>query len=129
MRNFIPSLFLIILTFSVTSCSKDNDDNIVDRSSSFVGVWEQEGFMETSGHRLVFASDYSGLKIYRKTEEEGVISAVKSYSWYAVDSVVTIYEEDNEIVGVYSLNPEGQLVSEDLDELPYDKISDTTLNY
>lgn len=66
MRHFISSLFFVILTVSVTSCSTDHDDNVVDRSSSIVGVWEQEGFMETSGHRLVFASDYSGLKYIEK---------------------------------------------------------------
>jgi hypothetical protein len=95
-----------------------------------IGVWEQEGFMENSGQRLVFASDHTGLKIFRNKEGELVTSSVSECLWEKASNVVTLYNaENNVIIGTYSLNSEGQLVLDNMNELPFDKISETTLKY
>lgn len=128
MNKVLTFLCLIVLFLSFTSCTKDNDDNIIENYSSIVGVWEQEGFLETSGYRLVFATDQTGLKIFRNNDGEFVTSSASTCLWEMDGDVVTIYD-DVDVIGVYSLNTEGQLVSEYSDELPFDKISDTTLDY
>ncbi|PNQ72442.1 hypothetical protein C1T31_11660 [Hanstruepera neustonica] len=128
MNKLFSILLLTIFTISVTSCSTDQDDNLLDYTSSVVGVWEQEGFMDNVGNRLVFANDRSGLKIIRTSDDEGVASSIHDCLWDFDGSVLTVYEE-NEVTGIYSINAEGLLISNDMDELPYTKISNTTLDY
>ena len=129
MRHFLTSFCFVIILVCASSCTTDNDDHIQDMSTLVIGVWEQDGFLIDSGHRLVFAPDYSGLKIFRTTNGEQVTSTLTSVLWSIDGNVITISDEDSEVIGIYSLNAEGLLISEDIDELSYSKISDSTLDY
>jgi len=128
MNKSLSLFYVFVLLLSFSSCTKDNDDNISNNYSSIVGVWEQEGFMDVSGQRLVFAPDQTGIKIFKSTDGEFVTSTASMCSWEYTSNMVTVYEVDV-VIGVYTLSSEGQLISENSEELPFDKISDTTLDY
>lgn len=121
MRKVLSSLLFLFVVLSFTSCTNN--------LSLIVGVWEQDGFMKESGQRLVFASDHSGIKIIKNTDGELVNSSATSCNWEKDGDVITIYADEDTTIGVYSLNSEGQLISNNLDEIPFNKISDTTLDY
>ena len=126
MKKLLQISLIILLGFFV-SCS--NEDESFLSADELIGVWEQEGFMDTSGQRLVFSSDQSGIQIFRTVySEEEIVSSAHMISWEMEDDIVTV-NQDNEVFRLYTINSEGQLISDNPEEIPFDKISDTTLNY
>lgn len=130
MKKLLFYSLAIVILGSFYSCSTDADDDY-NPDQEIIGVWEQEGFLNDSGYRLVFASDYSGIHIYRKVDDDGVTSSAIMINWErGVNGSVIISEgfgfpEPVTLV----LNSDGQLVLENQNILPFDKISDTTLDY
>ena len=123
----MKKLVLILFSLSLfSSCSTDE----INHDEELIGVWEQKGFSDDSGFRLVFASDRTGIKIYREvSDNDNVISTSSSFNWEKSDSNVTISDESDLIIDTFIINHEGQLISNNIENLPYDKISNTTLNY
>lgn len=130
MKKILFYTLAIVILGSFTSCSTDTDDNY-NPDKEIIGVWEQEGFLDDAGYRLVFASDHSGIQIYRKVDDVGVTSSAIMMTWEREgNGGVTISEGfgSSEPVSLI-LNSNGQLVLENQDIMPFDKISDTTLDY
>lgn len=130
-----PLLFIFLIGFFV-SCSKDeidqSQDELINVQDTIIGVWEQDGFMEVSGQRLVFAADNSGLKIFRIVySQDNIVSGLITFNWEINNDIVTVYVdgEDSGVILTYHLNADEQLISEDPSEIPFNKISDTTLDY
>lgn len=130
-----PLLFIVLIGFFV-SCSKDeidqSQDELINVQDTIIGVWEQDGFMEVSGQRLVFAADNSGLKIFRIVySQDNIVSGLIAFNWEINNDMVTVYVdgEDSGVILTYHLNADEQLISEDPSEIPFNKISDTTLDY
>ena len=78
-----PLLFIFLIGFFV-SCSKDeidqSQDELINVQDTIIGVWEQDGFMEVSGQRLVFAADNSGLKIFRIVySQDNIVSGLITF--------------------------------------------------
>lgn len=122
MSKVLSSMLFLFVALSFTACN--------DSSSLIVGVWEQDEYMKDSGERLVFASDYSGIKIIRITDGNLINSSATSYNWKQEGDVITIYEvEDNSEIESYILNSKGQLILDNKNDTPFNKISNTTLKY
>ena len=124
----MKNLFLLIFSLSLlASCSTEE----IDRQEDLVGVWEQKGFLEDSGHRLVLAQDHTGIHIYREVHDNAVTSSAVAIYWESMEGNkvrisggLDLFEDI-----ILTINPEGQLVAENQAILPFEKISNTTLDY
>lgn len=129
MKYLFKTLLVFFIVFS-SSCTKDADDDY-QADNDIIGVWEQDGFVDDSGYRLVFAADYTGIQIFRSVDDIGVPSSAISMHWKKVDGDKVEISFDSGTLEDYalSLNSQGQLISDNPDFLPFHKISDTTLDY
>ena len=124
----MKNLFLLIFSFSLlASCSTEE----MDRQEDLVGVWEQKGFLEDSGHRLVLAQDHTGIHIYREVHDNAVTSSAVAIYWESMEGNkvrisggLDLFEDI-----ILSINSNRQIVTNNPQDLPFNKISNTTLDY
>lgn len=129
MKKILFYTLTLIILGSFSSCSTDSDDDL-NPDKEIIGVWEQESYMDDSGYRLVFTPDHSGILIYRKVQDLDITSSAIMMYWERVDNTITISNDfDSDEPFTMTLIPSGQLVFDNQDALPFDKISDTTLDY
>ncbi len=125
----MKNLFLLIFSFSLlASCSTEE----MGRQEDLVGVWEQKGFLEDSGHRLVLAQDHTGIHIYREVHDDNAVtSSAVDIHWENMEGNNLRILEGLDVFEdvILTINPEGQLVAENQAILPFEKISNTTLDY
>ncbi|RIA10126.1 hypothetical protein OE09_1979 [Flavobacteriaceae bacterium MAR_2010_72] len=122
------SLFFLVLLLITTSCTKSE----MEDATLLIGIWERTSSTEISSSvdRLVFKSDYSGIKINTINHKSGeVISNASSFKWNLSDESVVLSSEDNSPFATYVLDSEEELKLSSIDEMPYIKVSDTVLNY
>lgn len=122
--------YILTLAFigCFSSCSTDTDDTY-SFDKEIIGVWEQNGFLEAGGKRLLFEPNKTYFKISRTVDDEDhLVSGIVEYHWEVHGNVITVLE-DEAIVESFTVNPEGQLVSSNSEDMPYDKISNTTSGY
>ena len=129
MKKILFYILTLIILGSFSSCSTDSDDDL-NPDKEIIGVWEQESYMDDSGYRLVFDPDHSGILIYRKVQDLDITSSAIMMYWERVDNTITVSNDfDSDQPFTMTLIPSGQLVFDNQDALPFDKISDTTLDY
>lgn len=129
MKKILFYTLTLIILGSFSCCSTDSDDDL-NPDKEIIGVWEQESYMDDSGYRLVFDPDHSGILIYRKVQNLDITSSAIMMYWERVDNTITISNDfDSDEPFTMTLIPSGQLVFDNQDALPFDKISDTTLDY
>ena len=124
----MKNLFLLIFSFSLlASCSTEE----MDRQEDLVGVWEQKGFLEDLGHRLVLAQDHTGIHIYREVHDNAVTSSAVAIYWESMEGNkvrisggLDLFEDI-----ILSINSNRQIVTNNPQDLPFNKISNTTLDY
>lgn len=122
------SLYFLLFLLITTSCSKNETEDI----TLLVGIWERTSSTENSSSvdKLVFKSDYSGIKINTVNHKTGeVISTASEFNWNLNDETVTLSSGDNVPFATYVIDSDEGLNLVAINESPFMKVSDTVLNY
>ena len=127
MKKCFHLLTILIVTSFFTSCANEGIDQHLD----LLGVWENVDFEtnSTDTYKLVFGASNTGLIIQTTVfDAHEITSSVTPFQWETNNEVITLLKDDNSQY-TYTVNPEGQLVLNALNDLHLDKVSNDYLQY
>ena len=115
----IKVLLLLLIVPTTFSCDKDN----VSFSSILVGEWQRDDTTEDFDFRLLFNSDFTGVKIVTEgTMETEIISSLIQFNWSLKMKTLIIEELDTTFETTYIFNSEGQLILNEYSNVPFNKV-------
>ncbi|MBQ0786781.1 MAG: hypothetical protein KBT69_04730, partial [Oceanihabitans sp.] len=101
MKSRIHLFLLVILCATQFSCK--------DTSNALIGEWLRHDFKANSEYKLTLEENHTGYIVDQKTTEEGTISNIVSIDWKVEKDILTISQDDKDIVTTFKFSNDGNL--------------------
>ena len=126
MKNsrILRMLFYLIFITVISSCASDDE---MHQDDALLGVWELSSSNDSYYYRLAFLPDYAGywedMSFFPPPDYEYALGGAANFTWSTTDNRKTLIIPDMELNSPYSINAEGQLIINDLQNgEPFNKI-------
>jgi len=123
MKNsrILRMLFYLIFITVISSCASDDE---MHQDDALLGVWELIGSNDSNNYQLYFYEDNIGAESGGSSHSDGTaMSFIVSFTWSRTDNPKTLIIPDMKLNSPYSINAEGQLIINDLQNgEPFNKI-------
>ena len=126
MKNsrILRMLFYLIFIAVISSCNSDDE---IQQDDALLGVWELSSSNDYYYYRLAFLPDYSGywedMGFFPPPDYEYALGGAANFTWSITDNRKTLIIPDMELNSPYSINAEGQLIINDLQNgEPFNKL-------
>ena len=105
MKSSINLFLLAILCATQFSCN--------NTSNPLIGVWLRHDFIANSEYTLTLEENNTGHIIDEETTEDGIISNIVSIDWKVNKDLLTITQDDKNIVTTFEFTTDGNLILAD----------------
>ena len=122
MKNSRILIFLFIT--AISSCASDDE---MQQDDALLGVWELSSSNDSYYYRLTFLPNSSGywedMGFFPPPDYEYALGGAANFTWSTTDNRKTLIIPDMELNSPYSINAEGQLIINDLQNgEPFNKL-------
>ncbi|MEZ4858836.1 MAG: hypothetical protein R2781_08505 [Flavobacteriaceae bacterium] len=115
-------IILLVLFFSIISCSKDTSNEF--SSDDLVGKWQRSDTNSSFEFQYNFSSDFTGYQTEKSIDTNlNETSSAISFTWSSDNGVLTLNFDAEEITSHYSINSSGQLIINEFDAYYFNKIN------
>jgi len=123
MKNsrILRMIFYLIFITVISSCNSDDE---IQQDDALLGVWELSSSNDSNNYQLYFYEDNIGAESGGSSHSDGTaMSFFVSFTWSTTDNRKTLLIPDMELNSLYSINAEGQLIINDLQNgEPFNKL-------
>ena len=123
MKNsrILRMLFYLIFFTAISSCNIDDE---MQQDDALLGVWELSSSNDSNNYQLYFYEDNIGAESGGSSLSDGTaMSFIVSFTWSTTDHPKTLIIPYMELNSPYSINAEGQLIINDLQNgEPFNKL-------
>ena len=113
MKSRISLFLLVILCVTQFSCNNKNN--------ALIGEWLRHDFKANSEYKLTFEENHTGYIVDQKTTEQGVISNIVSIDWKVDKDILTITQDNTDIVTTFEFTLDGNLLLADFSAFDFVK--------